>query len=270
MKKRFTDANKWSQPWFRKLPPNKKLIFIFLIDQVDCAGVWEIDFDAMSFFTGIPVDEIDLGELRGVERFCVEKVIMSKFISFQYGELQKTCRPHQAVFKALSFHGLLDQYMNRTGVFKDFSKGSETLEEKEQDKVKDQEKEKVEENHNETRDLVDHCVKVWNDQVAPVVKTSVRSFPLGHTRAGRIKQRKKEFDRFVKKGELKGDFKTAFQLVCENVIASKFLCGQNERGWSVDFDWLLTPEKFWKVYDGAYLDKQAETSTNEDHEKGWG
>jgi hypothetical protein len=277
MKKRFTDTNKWTQLWFRKMTPEQKLVFLFLVDSVDSAGVWEIDIETVSHFTGIKESNIDVFSIKGVEPFGDDKLILPKFIEFQFGELSKSCRPHQAVFRCLGQHGILDMYEQQTGVFKGFAKGTNTLEDKDKDKDKDMEGEKEGEKGTLVRQksdlgsLCDDCVLMWNETVAPVIGRTVRTFPTGHARASKLQQRRKEFDGYVKTGELKGDFRGCFKLVCENIIGSKFLIGQNDRGWKADFDWILSPTYFWKAHDNAYADngKECQTLTNEDHEKGW-
>jgi hypothetical protein len=52
---RFTDTEKWTDPWFRKLSPGQKLAFLYLSDNCDCAGFWEVDLEMMAFM--IKVDE---------------------------------------------------------------------------------------------------------------------------------------------------------------------------------------------------------------------
>jgi len=53
MPKRFTDSEKWKDPWFHKLPPTSKLFFLYLCDQCDIAGFWEIDMERAIFDTGL-------------------------------------------------------------------------------------------------------------------------------------------------------------------------------------------------------------------------
>lgn len=54
MSSRFTETDKWKDPWFRKLSPNAKVLFEYLRDACDSAGFWEVDLDLASYFTGIP------------------------------------------------------------------------------------------------------------------------------------------------------------------------------------------------------------------------
>lgn len=46
---RFTDTNKWDDPWFAELKPLNKLFFMYLCDQCDAAGFLEINFRKISF-----------------------------------------------------------------------------------------------------------------------------------------------------------------------------------------------------------------------------
>ena len=48
----------------------------------------------------------------------------------------------------------------------------------------------------------------------------------------------------------------------ENINASSFLKGQNDRGWSIDFDWLLKPSNFIKVLENKYQDKKGVPNKN--------
>ncbi len=60
MAKRLTDINKWEKPWFRALTPKQKLMWLFLCDKCDHAGIWAGDFDLMSFQIGHKITEEDL------------------------------------------------------------------------------------------------------------------------------------------------------------------------------------------------------------------
>lgn len=42
--------------------------------------------------------------------------------------------------------------------------------------------------------------------------------------------------------------------VFDNVAASKFLRGENERGWKADFDWIFKPAKYVRILEGNYAD----------------
>jgi len=107
--KRFTDADKWSDPWFRKLSWKAKLVYLYILDNCDSAGVWEPDYAAADFQIGTKIPWSDaLAELEGrIYRLPTNaRLRVVKFIKFQYGKLSKDCRPHEKVFEALLRHGL--------------------------------------------------------------------------------------------------------------------------------------------------------------------
>ncbi len=47
-----------------------------------------------------------------------------------------------------------------------------------------------------------------------------------------------------------------FQLVAKN----EFLNGNNDRGWTADFDWIMNPNNFIKILEGKYNGKQSSNS----------
>ena len=87
MPKRFTDSEKWKDPWFHKLLPISKLFFLYMCDQCDIAGFWEIDLERAVFDTGHPRRSLE-GALKDLER-CYETngtyVWIKRFIKFQNG-----------------------------------------------------------------------------------------------------------------------------------------------------------------------------------------
>jgi hypothetical protein len=115
MSKRFTETEKWRDPWFRKLSPQAKLLFLWLVDNCDKAGVIELDFEAASFDIGQPVKSDHLTELQGRwEQLANGKMRLTKFVAFQYGTLSEKCTPHLRVIEALRSHGLYHSEQNQT------------------------------------------------------------------------------------------------------------------------------------------------------------
>ena len=47
----------------------------------------------------------------------------------------------------------------------------------------------------------------------------------------------------------------------EKVKESSFLKGQNSKGWTITFDWLVKPNNFLKVLEGNYRDKEGENGS---------
>lgn len=50
----------------------------------------------------------------------------------------------------------------------------------------------------------------------------------------------------------------------DNIRDSDFLQGNNKRGWTVTFDWFISPENFQKVLDGNYTDKKSAAGGSEE------
>lgn len=61
----------------------------------------------------------------------------------------------------------------------------------------------------------------------------------------------------ILKSHSMADIQRAFELA----EASSFLCGQNGRGWSATFDWLMAGDNLEKVLEGNYTDKKGSTAS---------
>lgn len=55
---RLTDADKWKDTWFSNLSPYAKLLFIFLCDNCNNAGVFEINKKFILFYTGLSEENL--------------------------------------------------------------------------------------------------------------------------------------------------------------------------------------------------------------------
>lgn len=132
--KRFTETNKWEDPWFRKLKPQMKLLWSWLLDSCDNAGIIDADIELASFQIGYsyPMDTLSEFAHRVIELPC-GKFFIPKFIEFQYGTLSRDCKAHNPIFLSLEKHGL-----------KGYPKGIHTLQEKEKEQEKETETEEKE------------------------------------------------------------------------------------------------------------------------------
>lgn len=88
MAKRFTDTNKWREPFFRKLSDKAKLAWIYLCDECDMAGVLKIDWDLASFQLGFKVNAETLSRWfpHKIHFLSSDKIVILTFFKFQYGE----------------------------------------------------------------------------------------------------------------------------------------------------------------------------------------
>mgnify|MGYP003136333538 CR=1 FL=1 len=110
MKKRFTDTEKWRDPWFRKLSAGAKLSWMWLLDNCDAAGVIDPDWELAAFQIGEEVSEKAIGELKSrVETLPDGKLFIPKFIIFQYKTISPSCKAHNPVFESLEKHNLAER-----------------------------------------------------------------------------------------------------------------------------------------------------------------
>jgi hypothetical protein len=130
--KRFTDTGKWDKAWFRKLPAEMKCVWMFLCDRCDHAGIWDIDDDALEFFTGADtsIDEILVVFGDKIQRVGDSKLLIPGFVDFQYGGLNPDNRVHKSV---------LDRLQKLTPS-KDLPRTLEGPKDKDTDKDKDKDK----------------------------------------------------------------------------------------------------------------------------------
>lgn len=88
MSKRFTDANKWRNEWFRTLPVKAKLTWVYICDECDFTGVWKCDFGLASFQLDFNVTKQDMVNWFAdkIHFFSANKMLIVPFYEFQYGE----------------------------------------------------------------------------------------------------------------------------------------------------------------------------------------
>lgn len=84
--KRFTETGKWDDPWFGELSSTAKLLWMFLCDNCDHAGVWEVNRRLADFKIGTPIAWADAAAWFG-DRVRVldggQKWLLPKFVKFQ-------------------------------------------------------------------------------------------------------------------------------------------------------------------------------------------
>ena len=107
MAKRFTSTEKWDKVWFQELPVRLKCLWQYMTDRCDHAGVWEENYRRASFCIGEEVTSDDLSAFK--ERVQVlddNKVWLTGFVEFQYGELNPKVNCHKSAIKLLEKHNL--------------------------------------------------------------------------------------------------------------------------------------------------------------------
>ena len=107
MAKRFTDTDKWKKGFIRNLPAKFKLLWLYILDDCNHAGIWDTDFEVASIRIGSKINEKEAVKIFAEQIKIFDKGnkwFIPKFIDFQYGTLNENSRRHQAVIK------LLDKY----------------------------------------------------------------------------------------------------------------------------------------------------------------
>ena len=103
MSKRFTDTDKWDDPWYMELPVKYKLFWVFMLDNCSPAGIYKINIRLASFQIGEPFEESEIKRVFAERIFEIApgKWFVKKFIKYQYGTLSENCKPHQPIIKEL-------------------------------------------------------------------------------------------------------------------------------------------------------------------------
>jgi len=106
--KRFTETNKWRDKWYRRLSQTSKLLWIWLTDNCDNAGVIDIDLESATFDIGKPVNLNHLTEVESrLKKLPNGKFWIVKFVEFQYGKtLSERCTPHLRIIALLRSHNI--------------------------------------------------------------------------------------------------------------------------------------------------------------------
>ena len=136
MSKRFTETAKWDDRWFVDLKAEHKLAWLYCCDCCDVAGVLDLSPRLANFRIGCDIQWDEFVKACG-DRVAVlpdGKLWLVGFVGFQYGELSKDCKAHNAVFRLMDKHQL-------QRVSKGYPKGMDTLKDKDKEKDKDLSKE---------------------------------------------------------------------------------------------------------------------------------
>lgn len=144
MSKRFTDSDKWEDPWYMDLTPEEKLAYEYILDKCSNIGIWKPNFRLAAFCIGIDFDFDSFKEKLGNDRVRLlanNDWWLIKYIDFQYGKLseESKSKPIMSYVKELKKQSLWVPYRKGIGTL------SHTLKEKDKDKEKDKEPKVIEE-----------------------------------------------------------------------------------------------------------------------------
>lgn len=108
MAKRFTDTDKFTDPWYRRLSTKNKLLWDWMLCSCDHAGFISIDLEFVELVLGEKYEDnvIETYFFERVLKLGDFKFFIPKFIKFQYGPLNPESRVHLSVIKKLEEHGI--------------------------------------------------------------------------------------------------------------------------------------------------------------------
>lgn len=154
MAKRFTDTEKYRKPFLRSLPGAYKLLWDYICNECNHAGIWIADFEIAQLCVGkdmlIGKDKafrlFNDGETRILEIENGKKWFIIPFVEFQYGHLTKTNPAHKNVILELQKYGFINEDLdllkdlnnnNFKAPLKELKRGFEAPQEKEKEKEKE-------------------------------------------------------------------------------------------------------------------------------------
>jgi hypothetical protein len=170
MAKRFTDTEKWEDEWFTELSNDYKVIWFYLLDTCDNAGIWKQNIKKLNYLcsTNITADELLKVFGNRIIKIADEKWFIKKFCIVQYGHdfMNSKNKAVVSAIEKLKINGIIDNRYpidtlsidNRYPIDTlsipyrytiDTPKEQEQEQEQEQDKVKDKIKDKVKEQEQE-------------------------------------------------------------------------------------------------------------------------
>jgi hypothetical protein len=169
MAKRFTDTDKWKKPFVRGLDAKYKLLWFYILDDCDHAGVWIVDLEVAGLRCGFDYNEKETlktfdGQVRKINGGGYWFV--QDFIEFQYGELNPSNRAHNSVLNILKKYKIKPLTSPLQGA-------KDKVKDKEKDKDKDKEPHFQSENLNATfLEFIEHR-KQMGEKMTPLAITKM-------------------------------------------------------------------------------------------------
>ncbi len=146
MAKRFTDTDKWKKPFIRGMKAPYKLLWLYILDECDHAGIWQVDLEVAEIKIGERLNEDTAIKFleKNISIFDNgKKWFIPDFIEFQYGQLNPENRAHNSAIKILLKNNLIDEH------YKPLISPLQGAKDKELDKGKELDEEKVKEKESE-------------------------------------------------------------------------------------------------------------------------
>ena len=112
MPKRFTDTDKWKKPFIRGLQGAYKLLWLYICDDCDHAGVWQVDIEVAQLRIGEKISEREALKAFGEKVRVLDggaKWFIPSFIEFQYPSgLNPANKAHGGIIQILKKYNLIE------------------------------------------------------------------------------------------------------------------------------------------------------------------
>ncbi len=245
--KRFTDKSKWRNEWFRTLPMKAKLAWTYICDECDYCGIWKADYGLASFQLDFTLTKENLSDWfkEKIHFFNSDSVLIIGFFEFQYADSKDTWTAKVKARSQLEKFGFIvtnnklsiPPTPHSTPTVGDLSpsvliEGVGVVE----GVVDISSKGEFEGKKN----LEQEFMNAWNSLNFGLAKIKSLSTSRKRHIASRLKEA--SLDEWIYAMKKIGD--------------SRFLCGENNSGWKIDFDWLIENEtNRLKIIEGKYESK---------------
>jgi hypothetical protein len=278
--KRFTDTDKFVDPWFRRLSSKHKLLWDWLLCNCDHAGIITVDFEFIEMVLNEKFDDEILESAHFSERIVKIgnfKYFIPKFLRFQYGKLSQTSKIHLSVIARLKEEGIL---YNDSDSIKDiennarvigYPKGMDRLKEKDKDKDKNKEKDKEEEIKSASQKSGDELYVIAHGKAKPDAIMDLYNQTLAgvgklKSCAGLGSESRKELLNTLQHLPTLAHWATLFNAVKDNLM----LTGRSKTVFLASLDWLVKEENALKVLSGKYelpTDAEAKSGATDEYLK---
>lgn len=142
MAKRFTDTDKWKKPFIRGLQGAYKLLWFYICDDCDHAGIWQVDIEVAQLRIGEPIYEQSALIFFGEKIIPIDggkKWFIPSFIEFQYPSgLNPQNKAHGGTIQILKKYNLIDEEFKPLTSPLQGAKDKEMVMDKDKEMVKEQ------------------------------------------------------------------------------------------------------------------------------------
>jgi len=150
MAKRFTDSEKWDDSWFSELSNNEKVVWLYLLDKCNHAGIVQVNLRTLNFYCNTSYnDYLTISELLSNRLVMINEsyAFIPKFLKFQYDKGIGSSKPMiVSVRKELERFGLMNKVSELLGnsfimINEPLVNSCQTIKDKDKDKDKGKDKE---------------------------------------------------------------------------------------------------------------------------------